>query len=115
MAKFITKGFGVIFWVSADLIFKLRYQGSLIGYASYLLKPLLLFIILYVVFVFTFWRSVKTSSTTLYIFTWYCDVEFFYRNDGSELGSIVGRGDLIRKISIPRSIMIVFDQHVGNN
>ena len=31
--------------------FKLRYQGSVLGYAWSLLRPLLLFVILYVVFV----------------------------------------------------------------
>ena len=32
--------------------FKLRYQGSILGYAWSLLKPLMLFVILYIVFVF---------------------------------------------------------------
>jgi ABC-2 type transport system permease protein len=31
--------------------FKLRYQGSILGYAWSLLRPLLIFVILYVVFV----------------------------------------------------------------
>ena len=31
--------------------FKLRYQGSVLGYAWSLLRPLLLFVILYIVFV----------------------------------------------------------------
>lgn len=87
--------------------FKLRYQGSVLGYAWSLLRPLLMFLILYVVFT----KFLKIGSGVphypsyllLGIVLW----QFFSDLTNQSLGSIVGRGDLIRKIRIPRW-MIVF-------
>ena len=87
--------------------FKLRYQGSVLGYAWSLLRPLLLFIILYIVFV----KFLKLGngiphypvSLLLGIVMW----NFFVELTSQGLGTIVSRGDLIRKISIPRWIIIL--------
>jgi ABC-2 type transport system permease protein len=81
--------------------FKLRYQGSALGYAWSLLRPLLLFVILYVVFV-KFLRIGK-GIELLGIVLW----NFFAEMTTLSVGSIVGRGDLIRKISIPRWIIVI--------
>ena len=87
--------------------FKLRYQGSILGYAWSLLRPLFLFSILYVVFV----QGLKFGSTMehfpLYLLLGIVLWSFFSEMTGQSLGSIVGRGDLIRKIRIPRWIIIL--------
>src|SRR5881394_2372508 len=87
--------------------FKLRYQGSLLGYAWSLLRPLLLFLILYIVFV-KFLKLGKgiphyPVSLLLGIVIW----NFFSEMTSQSLTSIVGRGDLIRKIRIPRWIIVL--------
>ena len=87
--------------------FKLRYQGSAIGYLWSLLRPLLMFAILYVVFVVVFPLGKGIPYYPVYLFTGMIIWNFFTEMTQQSLGSIVGRGDLIRKIRIPRW-MIVF-------
>lgn len=92
--------------------FKLRYQGSVLGYAWSLLRPLLLFLILYVVFV-KFLRVGKgVPHYPVYLLLGIVVWNFFLEMTVQSLGSIVGRGDLIRKISIPRW-MIVFSSSIS--
>jgi ABC-2 type transport system permease protein len=86
--------------------FKLRYQGSVLGYAWSLLRPLLLFSILYIVFV----KFLKIGSDIphypVYLLLGIVIWNFFNEMTVQSLGSVVGRGDLIRKISIPRWIIV---------
>lgn len=86
--------------------FKLRYQGSVLGYAWSLLRPLLLFLILYLVFV----KFLKIGSGVphypIYLLLGIVLWQFFADMTTQSLGSIVGRGDLIRKIRIPRWIIV---------
>jgi ABC-2 type transport system permease protein len=86
--------------------FKLRYQGSVLGYTWSLLKPLFLFAIMYVVF----GQLIKLGSVEHYavyllfgIVLW----TFFSEATGMGLSSIVGRGDLLRKISFPKYIIVL--------
>lgn len=82
--------------------FKLRYQGSVLGYAWSLLRPLFMFAILYVVFVVVFPLGKGIQHFPVYLFMGLVIWNFFTEITQQSLGSIVGRGDLIRKISIPR-------------
>ena len=87
--------------------FKLRYQGSVLGYLWSLLKPLMLFAILYVVFTqfLRIGRGVPNYpiSLLLGIVLW----SYFIEATSGALKSIVGKGNLIRKINIPRYIIPV--------
>ncbi|MDB5164327.1 MAG: Transport permease protein [Candidatus Saccharibacteria bacterium] len=87
--------------------FKLRYQNSVLGYAWSLLRPLLLFIILYVVFVKFLKLGSGISHYPVYLLLGIVIWNFFLEMTVQSLGSIVGRGDLIRKIRIPRWIIVV--------
>ena len=87
--------------------FKLRYQGSVIGYAWSLLRPLLMFLILYVVFVNVFKIGKDVPNFPVYLLLGIVLWNFFHEMTFQSLGSIVGRGDLIRKIRIPRWIIVV--------
>lgn len=86
--------------------FKLRYQGSVIGYLWSILKPLLLFVILYVVFV----RVMKFGANVphfavgllLAITLW----NFFGEAAGMGMQAIVSHGDLLRKLNFSKSIII---------
>jgi len=86
--------------------FKLRYQGSVLGYAWSLLKPLFLFAIMYVVF----GVLVKLGTVEHYpvylllgIVLW----TFFAEATNQGMQSIVGRGDLLRKINFPKYILVI--------
>lgn len=87
--------------------FKLRYQGSVLGYLWSLLKPLMLFAIMYLVFVhfLRFGQGIEhfTVSLLLGIVLW----TFFTESTNQGMQAIVGRGDLIRKINFPKYIIVI--------
>jgi ABC-2 type transport system permease protein len=87
--------------------FKLRYQGSVLGYAWSLLRPLLMFAILYVVFVKFLRIGGDVPNYPIYLLMGIVMWQFFSDVTNQSLGAIVERGDLIRKIRIPRWIIIV--------
>lgn len=87
--------------------FKLRYQGSVLGYAWSLLRPLLLFVILYVVFVRFLRIGHGVPHFPVYLLLGIVMWNFFAEMTSQGLGSIVARGDLIRKIKIPRWIIVL--------
>ena len=87
--------------------FKLRYQGSVLGYFWSLLKPLLMFTILYVVFVKFLRIGADIPHFPIYLLLGVVMWNFFSEMTSQSLSSIVGRGDLIRKIRIPRWIVVV--------
>jgi len=86
--------------------FKLRYQGSVLGYAWSLLRPLMLFGILYVIFALVIKSGDGIPHFPVYLLLGIVLWTFFTDMTTQSLGSIVGRGDLIRKIRIPRWIII---------
>jgi len=92
--------------------FKLRYQGSVLGYAWSLLRPLFIFIILYVVFVKVLKSGGAIPHFPIYLLLGIVIWNFFTEMTQQSLTSIVGRGDLIRKIRIPRWI-IVFSSSIS--
>ena len=87
--------------------FKLRYQASVLGYAWSLLRPLFLFLILYVVFVKFLAVGSDIPNFPVYLLLGIVVWNFFAEMTMQSLGSIVGRGDLIRKIKIPRWIIVL--------
>jgi len=87
--------------------FKLRYQGSALGYAWSLLRPLLLFLILYIVFVRFLKLGAGVPHYPIYLLLGIVMWNFFSEMTSLSLSSIVVRGDLIRKIRIPRWIIVL--------
>lgn len=87
--------------------FKLRYQGSVLGYLWSLLRPLFLFVILY--FVFVHFLRIGSDvphwpvALLLGIVLW----NFFAEVTGLGLNSIVERGDILRKINFPKYIIVL--------
>lgn len=87
--------------------FKLRYQGSVLGYFWSLLKPLLLFTILYLVFVRFLRFGTDVEHFPVYLLLGVVLWTFFHEATTQGLHSIVGRADLLRKISFPKYIIVV--------
>ena len=87
--------------------FKLRYQGSFLGVLWSVLKPLLLFAVMYTVFV-KFLRF--TDGTTQYPLVLLLGISlwsFFTEATSVGMNAIVGRGDILRKINFPKYIIIL--------
>lgn len=89
--------------------FKLRYQGSVLGYLWSLLKPLLLFTILYIVFVkfLRFDRGAGVDHFSVYLLLGVVLWSFFTEATTQGMSAIVARGDLIRKINFPKYIIVI--------
>lgn len=87
--------------------FKLRYQGSVLGYLWSLLKPLMLFAIMYTVFVhfLRFGEGIPHFAVALLlgIVMW----TFFLEATSQGMQAIVARGDLLRKINFPKYILVI--------
>jgi len=87
--------------------FKLRYQGSMLGYLWALLRPLMMFAILYVVFskLLRFGNDIPHYS--VYLLTGTTLWSFFTECTSQGIQAMLARGDLIRKISFPKYIVVV--------
>ncbi len=82
--------------------FKLRYQGSILGYVWSLFKPLMMFGVLFVVFTYIIPTGKDIPHFPAYLLLGIVIWTFFTEATTMGLGSIVGRGDLIRKVSISK-------------
>ena len=97
--KFFSKENKILLKEMVKTDFKLRYQGSLIGHLWSILKPLMLFTIMYLVFI----RFLRLDDGTphyaigvlLGMVTW----SFFQEATNMGMVSIVTRGDLLRKMN----------------
>jgi len=87
--------------------FKLRYQGSALGYAWSLVRPLVLFAILLTVFGFILKIGSTIPHYPIYLLIGIVLWNFFAEATNTGLQSIVGRGDLIRKLNFPRYTIVV--------
>lgn len=87
--------------------FKLRYQGSVLGYLWAILRPLLMFAILYIVFAKLLRMGGDIPHYPVYLLTGTVLWNFFTECTGQGIQAIVMRGDLLRKISFPKYIIVV--------
>lgn len=87
--------------------FKLRYQGSALGYLWSVLKPLFLFAVLYLVFDKFLKLGKGVEHYPVYLLTGVVLWSFFVEATNQGLSSIVKRGSLIRKINFPKYIIVV--------
>lgn len=87
--------------------FKLRYQDSILGFAWSLLKPLLMFAILYLVF----GKIMKVGSAIphypVYLLLGIVVWNFFVEASSQGVGAVVANGGLIRKVNFPKWIIVV--------
>ena len=87
--------------------FKLRYQGSAIGYLWSILKPIMLFAIMYVVFIrfLRFGEGVPHFAVSLLLgmVAW----TFFSEATSMGMMSVVNRGDLLRKLNFSKQVIVL--------
>ena len=87
--------------------FKLRYQGSVLGYIWSLLKPLALFSILYLVFVRFLKIGASVPDFPVYLLLGIVVWSYFTEVTNSSIRAIVERDELIRKINFPRYVIVL--------
>jgi ABC-2 type transport system permease protein len=87
--------------------FKLRYQGSTLGYLWSLMKPIMLFLVMYFVFTRIFRVGNDISHYPVYLLLGIVIWEFFVEVASGSMTAIVGQGDLIRKVYFPRIVLVI--------
>jgi len=87
--------------------FKLKYNESVFGYLWSLVKPLLYFVVLYLVFTRIFKLGDSIENYPLYLLLGVVLWGFFAEATSMCMQSIVSRGDLIRKVYFPRIVLPV--------
>lgn len=87
--------------------FKLRYHGSALGYLWSLLRPLLLFLVLYLVFAKFLRLGADIPHFPQYLLLGIILWNYFAEVTANSIGAIVGRGDLLRKIDFPKYVIIL--------
>jgi ABC-2 type transport system permease protein len=87
--------------------FKLKYTGSALGYLWSLVKPLLLFGIMYLVFQRLLRAGSNTPEFTVQLLLGVVLWTFFAESTSTAVGAIAANGGLIRKAYFPRWILVV--------
>lgn len=87
--------------------FKLKYSGSVLGYLWSLVKPLLFFGILYIVFTYVFRLGKGIPNYPVYLLLGVVMWTFFAEGTMGGMHAIVNRGDLIRKVNFPKIIIVL--------
>lgn len=87
--------------------FKLRYQGSVLGYLWALLRPLLMFAILYTVFAKLLKIGSDIPHYPVYLLVGTTMWSFFTECTSQGIQAIVNRGDLLRKVNFPKYVVVV--------
>ncbi|MEJ0072815.1 MAG: ABC transporter permease [Candidatus Saccharibacteria bacterium] len=87
--------------------FKLRYQGSALGYLWSLLRPLFIFTILYFVFVRFLKIGTQVPHPAVYLLLGIVLWNYFVEVTSGSVGAIVGKGDLLRKINFPKYVIVI--------
>lgn len=87
--------------------FKLRYQGSLIGHLWSILKPMMLFTIMYAVFIRFLRIDDGTPHTAIGVLFSMVTWNFFAEATNMGMLSIVTRGDLLRKLNFSKEIIVI--------
>ena len=87
--------------------FKLRYKGSVLGYVWTLLRPLALFAVLYIVFVQFLRIGEGVPHYAVYLLLGIVLWNYFVEVTTNGLSAIVSKGDLLRKLSFPRYVIVV--------
>lgn len=87
--------------------FKIRYQGSVLGYLWSLVRPLSLFAVLYIVFTVIFKVGDDIPNYAVYLLLGVMLWNFFVEATNNGLSSMVDRGDMIRKVYTPKYAIVL--------
>lgn len=87
--------------------FKLKYTGSALGYVWSLVKPLMLFGIMYLVFSLLLKAGTGSTDFPVQLLIAIVAWTFFTEATATAMNAVAGNGDLIRKAYFPRWILVV--------
>ena len=85
--------------------FKLKDQSTVLGFLWTLLRPLLMFLVLY--FLFTKWMGARIERYPLYLMTGIIQWNFFATGTSYALSSLIRRAELVKNLKFPREILVI--------
>jgi ABC-2 type transport system permease protein len=94
--------FLVLTWTMAVLEFRLRFFGSVLGYLWQLMRPLLLFTVIYLVFTQAFKLATDVAFYPVTLLMGIVLYSFFADATGGAVSSVLDRENIVRKIHFPR-------------
>lgn len=92
-------------WTLAVTDFKLRFFGSVLGYLWMLMRPLMLFGVLYFVFTQVFGIGQDVKHYPVYLLTSIVLFTYFAETTGAGVQCLVTRENLLRKMRFPRLVI----------
>lgn len=102
------ESYGNLIWTLAKTDFTLRYHGSILGYLWALLKPLIMFTVMY--FVFSSMFNVRNTGQEYYALELLVGILLFtFFSEGTMAGmtSLLAKSQLVTKIYVPRWCIII--------
>lgn len=87
--------------------FKIRYQNSALGYLWTLLRPLGLFVVLYIVFAKFLRVGDAVPHYPVFLLLGIVLWNYFVEVTSGSVASIVGKGEIMRKVSFPRYVVVL--------
>lgn len=99
--------FWTLAWTLAVTEFKLRFFGSVLGYLWTLMRPLMLFGVLYFVFTQVFGVGESVKYYPVYLLTSIVLFTYFAETTGGGVQCLVTRENLLRKMRFPRMVIPV--------
>jgi ABC-2 type transport system permease protein len=87
--------------------FKLKYTGSALGYVWSLVKPMMLFAIMYAVFVRLLRAGANAPEFPVQLLVAVVMWNFFTESTSTAMNSVASAGNLIRKAYFPRWILVL--------
>lgn len=97
--------FGHLTWLIAATDFKLGYFGSVLGYLWSLLRPLLFFGVLYVVFTHVVRFGTGVANYPVLLLMNLVLFSFFQEGTNAAVASVLTRESLVRKMHFPRLVI----------
>jgi ABC-2 type transport system permease protein len=92
-------------WTLATTDFKLRFYGSVLGYAWTLVRPFAMFGVIWFVFAHIVHAGAGVKNYSSYILMSLVLFQFFLGVATTSLGSLVDRQNLLRKMPFPRLVI----------
>jgi ABC-2 type transport system permease protein len=92
-------------WTLAATDFKLRYFGSALGYVWSLMKPVLFFGVLYIVFTEVFHAGNGVAHYPVYLLTSIVMWTFFVEATSNSVQCLIAREGMLRKMRFPRLVI----------
>lgn len=94
-----------LLWLNALYDLKLKYVGSVLGYLWTLIRPLLFFAIIYVVFTQVFRFDAEVENYAVFLFVNLMLFEFFAEATTGAVRSVVDQENMVRKTQFPRIVI----------